>query len=66
MKALILKAANHMKYPTSWQGLFVLLTSLGVSLAPEFQAVIVSVGAALFGAVAFFFSDADVVEKKKK
>jgi len=60
MKALALKLLNHLKYPSTWTGLVALAAAAGLTLAPELQAHIITGGVALAGAIAFFFSDADV------
>ena len=60
MKALALKLLNHLKYPSSWQGIVGVLAAVGLTIAPELQAHIITGGVALAGAIAFFFSDADV------
>jgi len=60
MKALALKVLNHFKYASTWQGLVGFAAAAGLTLAPELQAHIITGGVALAGAIAFFFSDADV------
>jgi len=62
MKALALKVLNHFKFPSTWQGLVGFAAAAGLTLAPELQEYIVTGGVALAGAIAFFFSDADVKE----
>ena len=60
MKTLVLKLLKHFSYPSSWQGLVGIAAAVGLTIAPELQAHIVTGGVALAGAFAFFFSDADV------
>jgi len=60
MKALALKLLNHLKYPSTWQGIIGLVSATGLALAPELQEYIITVGVGLAGAVAFLFSDSDV------
>lgn len=60
MKELLKKALKHLTYPSTWQGLIAFAAAAGLTLAPELQQHIIAGGVALAGAVAFFFSDADV------
>jgi hypothetical protein len=60
MKALALKLLNHLKYPSSWQGLLAIAAAAGLHLAPDLASQIATLGVALAGFIAFFFSDADV------
>lgn len=39
------------KEPSTWRGLVLILTALGVPLAPEMQSAIVSVGLAVAGLI---------------
>lgn len=63
MKNLALKLLNHLKYPSTWQGIIGLVAATGLALAPELQEHIITAGVALAGVVAFLFSDADVEDK---
>jgi hypothetical protein len=45
------------KEPSTWRGVVVLLTGLGVSLKPEFAESIVTVGALIAGGIAVATSD---------
>ena len=54
MKSYIL---NRLAEPSSWRGLFALLTAAGISIAPDQQAAIVSLGLAAIGFVGTFFPD---------
>jgi hypothetical protein len=45
------------KEPSTWRGVVLLLTGLGVSLKPEFAESIVSVGVLLAGGIAVAFAD---------
>jgi hypothetical protein len=47
----------RLKEPTTWRGLVLLATSLGVSLSPEQAKDIVSVGLAIAGAIGAFVPD---------
>lgn len=45
---------ERMKEPSTWRGIILLLTAIGVPIAPELQSVIISAGlgvAGLIGAV---------------
>lgn len=64
MKALLQKLLNHLTYPSTWQGIIGLAAAAGLALAPELQEYIITGGVALAGAIAFFFSDADVADKE--
>jgi hypothetical protein len=44
--------------PSSWKGIFLLLTAAGVTLRPELQAAITAVGLSLTGLVGVFAPDA--------
>lgn len=48
------------KYPSTYQGLVILLTVAGVTLSPEQAAAITAAGAALVGLLKVFLSDVDV------
>ena len=60
MKSLIKKAIDHLKYPSTWNGLIALVTAAGVHVAPDLAGHVITVGVALAGLVSFFFSDSDV------
>jgi len=60
MKALIKKLIDHLKYPSTWNGVVALATAAGVHIAPDLAGHVITVGVALAGLVSFFFSDADV------
>lgn len=64
MKNLALKLLNHLKFPSTWQGIIGLAAAAGLALAPELQEYIITAGVALAGVIAFFFSDADVADKE--
>jgi len=42
---------------STWRGLIMLLTSMGVAIAPELIPYIISVGTGLAGIAGFFFKD---------
>lgn len=54
------KLIELLKYPSTWKGLITLVTILGVKVAPEQAEAIATAGIATVGAIATFFSDADV------
>jgi hypothetical protein len=54
MKSYIL---NRLAEPSSWRGVFALLTAAGISIAPDQQAAIVALGLAAIGFVGTFFPD---------
>ncbi len=43
--------------PSTWRGLFLLATALGVSISPEQQTAILSAGMAVVGAIGAFVPD---------
>ena len=63
MKELLFKAAEYLRYPSTYKGLAVLLSLAGISLAPAQAEAITILGGALFGIISVFFSDADVKPK---
>ena len=63
MKELFLKAADYLRYPSTYKGLAVLLSLAGISLAPAQAEAISTFGIALFGIISLFFSDSDVKPK---
>ena len=42
---------ERMKEPSTWRGIILLLTAVGVPIAPELQSVIISAGLGLAGLV---------------
>lgn len=64
MKALLLKALDALRYPSTWKGIITLLASAGVALKPELAEAIGTAGVALVGVIWLVFSDADVAKKK--
>lgn len=54
MKSYIL---NRLAEPSSWRGVFALLTAAGLSIAPEQQTAIVTLGLAAIGFIGTFFPD---------
>ena len=54
MKSYIL---NRLAEPSTWRGVFALLTAAGISVAPEQQTAIVTLGLAAIGFVGTFFPD---------
>jgi len=45
---------NRLREPSSWRGIFALLTAVGLKLHPELQDAILSVGLSAIGLVNFF------------
>lgn len=48
---------DRIREPSTWRGAFALLTALGVSLNPDQQSAIISVGLAIIGAIGVFLPD---------
>ena len=48
---------QRFKEPSTWRGLFMLATALGLNVSPELQEHILSGGMALVGAVGMFTGD---------
>lgn len=63
MKAILLKALDLLRYPSTYKGIIALLGVAGVTLAPAQAEAITTAGIALYGAISLFFSDADVKSK---
>lgn len=61
---MLKKLLDHLRYPSTYQGLIALATAAGLHVAPDLAAAITSAGVALFGLVALLFSDSDVKLKK--
>mgnify|MGYP003659951373 CR=1 FL=1 len=51
---------NYLRYPSTWKGLVGLITALGLSLKPEYQEAIVTIGLTIGSLIAVKFSDVDV------
>jgi hypothetical protein len=51
---------NYLRYPSTWKGLVALIAALGLSLKPEYQDAIVTIGLTIGGLIAVKFSDSDV------
>ena len=47
----------RLKEASTWRGIALLLTALGVQVAPEVQEAVISVGIAVAGAVGVLFPD---------
>lgn len=54
MKNYILARA---KEPSSWRGLFLILTAIGVPIAPELADAIITIGLAITGAIGVATAD---------
>lgn len=63
---LIETVLEYFRHPSSWKGVFSVLTALGVALTPEFQEVVLAAGLGLIGLVQFFVDDHDVTKKITK
>mgnify|MGYP000686314014 CR=1 FL=1 len=48
---------SRAKEPSTWRGIILLLTAIGVPIAPAMADAIVSVGLALAGAIGVFTAD---------
>jgi len=57
---------EYFRHPSSWKGLFAVLTAVGINLAPEFQEVVLTAGLGLIGLIQFFVDDNDVTKKVTK
>lgn len=42
---------DRMKEPSSWRGFFLILTAIGIPIAPELQTSIITVGLAVAGLI---------------
>ena len=42
---------------STWRGIIALITSLGITLAPDQQEAVITVGLAVIGAIGVFFKD---------
>lgn len=51
-------AIDRAKEPSTWRGLLFVLTAVGITVSPDQQEAIVSVGMALAGLVGVFLPDA--------
>lgn len=47
----------RLREPSTWRGVFLLATALGVTISPEQQNAIVALGLAVVGAVGAFLPD---------
>ena len=65
MKALLLKALDHLRYPSTWFGLIGVATTLGLALTDVQTEAIAAAAAAVASAVATFIgvSDSNVEDK---
>ena len=50
---------EYLTHASTWKGLFALLTALGVTLAPELQAQIITLGLSAIGIVQILIDDHD-------
>ena len=48
----------RLKEASTWRGIVLLLTALGLQVAPEVQEAVISAGVAVAGAIGVFFPDA--------
>lgn len=56
---MIKKVLEYALWPSTWKGLFALLTAAGVSFSPDHQQAILSAGLAVIGAIQVFVDDHD-------
>lgn len=57
MDMLKLYVVNRAKEASTWRGVVMLLTALGLNISPEMADAIISVGIAVAGAVGVLFPD---------
>jgi hypothetical protein len=57
MKALINFVISRMKERSTWLGLVGLMASVGITVGPEFQEAIITVGVAVASAIAMLTGD---------
>lgn len=57
---LVKTVLEYLKHASTWKGIIAVVTALGVTLSPELQAAVVSVGLSLIGLVQIFVDDRDV------
>jgi len=48
---------GRLKEPSTWRGLTLLLTSVGIALSPEQAAAVTAIGVAIAGALGAFLPD---------
>ena len=60
---MLAKIIDLLRYPSTYQGLVILLGLVGVALNPEQTAAITAGGAALVGLLKVFLSDSNVEKK---
>lgn len=59
MKHLIISyVMTRLKEPSTWRGIILLITSIGISLSPEQLDAFVALGLCLTGAIGTFLPDA--------
>jgi len=56
-KKMLKYLLNRLGEASTWRGLFLFFTAIGVKLAPELQELILAAGLALVGFIGFFFKD---------
>lgn len=49
--------ANRLAETSTWKGLVVILTTIGVKLSPDQEAAIITLGVSLYGLLAVLFPD---------
>ena len=65
VKIILEKIMQYLPYPTTWKALTIILGYLGYQIAPEYQTQIIEGVGAIITFILLFFSDADVIKKKK-
>lgn len=56
---MIKKILEYFLWPSTYKGIFGVLTAIGVSLAPEYQEAIIAAGIGLIGLIQIFVDDYD-------
>lgn len=57
MESILRYVVNRLKEGSTWRGLAMVLTAVGVTLQPDQLAAIISVGTAVAGAIGVFWPD---------
>lgn len=56
--------SNRLKEPSTWRGVTVALTAVGVDISPEQTSAIITAGVAIFVAIEVFKKDAKSADAK--
>lgn len=57
MKSILPYILSRLGEASTWRGIIALLTSVGITLAPDQQEAVITVGLAVIGAIGVFFKD---------